>query len=66
MSLTIRGNAKNFDRPLSTDYRSSFLSFLADNGMEVDEKRVLLCDGSIGRTFINVGGQRKMSGWYQF
>jgi len=66
VSLTIRGNAKNFDKPLSTDYRSSFLSFLADNGMEVDEKRGLLCDGSIGRAFINVGGQRKMSGWYQF
>jgi putative DNA primase/helicase len=66
MSLKItRPNTKNFDQPLTTDYSNQFANFLAEHGLEPDPKKGLVADGSIGRAYINVGGQRKLVGWYQ-
>jgi hypothetical protein len=68
MALKIKRPTKNFDRPLTqnfTDYQTQFLSFMSEHGMEPDKKRGLVTDGSIGRAFINLGGDRKLSGWYQ-
>jgi putative DNA primase/helicase len=66
MSLKIsRPTPKNFDRPLTTDYATDFSRFLADNSLEPDPKKGLVTDGSIGRAYINVGGARKLVGWYQ-
>jgi len=60
-----RPPSKNFERPLSGDIESQFLSFLSEQGMEVDPRKGLVVDGSIGRAYINLGGERKLSGWYQ-
>ena len=60
-----RPPSKNFERPLSVDIESQFLSFLSEQGMEVDPRKGLVVDGSIGRAYINLGGERKLSGWYQ-
>jgi len=66
MSLKItRPNQKNFEKPISTNYQYEFANFLAENGLEPEPKRGLVTDGSIGRAYINVGGQRKLVGWYQ-
>jgi len=66
MALKIsRPQAKSFDRPLTSDAQQQFLSFMAENGMEHDPKRGLVIDGSIGRAYVNLGGERKLSGWYQ-
>ena len=66
MSLKIkRPNIKNFDTPLSGNYREEFQSFLAQNGMEVDPNKGLIVDGSIGRAYMDVDGKRKLVGWYQ-
>ena len=66
MSLKItRPTTKNFDKPFTTDYQYEFQRFLNDNGLEPEPKKGLVIDGSIGRAFINVGGQRKLVGWYQ-
>ena len=68
MALKIKRPTKNFDRPLTqnfTDYQTQFLSFMAEHGMEPCKKTGLVTDGSIGRAFINLGGDRKLSGWYQ-
>lgn len=66
MALKISGKkAKVFDRPLSSDVQQQFLSFMSENGMEADPKKGLVIDGSIGRAFVNLGGERKLSGWYQ-
>ena len=66
MSLKItRPNTKNFDQPLTTDYSNQFANFLVEHGLEPDPKKGLVADGSIGRAYINVGGQRKLVGWYQ-
>ncbi len=54
-----------FDQPLTTDYSNQFANFLAEHGLEPDPKKGLVADGSIGRAYINVGGQRKLVGWYQ-
>ena len=60
-----RPNTKNFDRPLTSDYQAQFLSFMQEQGMEPDPKTGLVFDGSIGRAYVNLGGERKLSGWYQ-
>ena len=60
-----RPPSKNFERPLSGDIESQFLSFLSEQGMEIDPRKGLVVDGSIGRAYINLGGERKLSGWYQ-
>ena len=66
MSLNIsRPNQKNFEKPLTIDYQSQFLSFMAEQGMEPDPRTGLVTDGSVGRAYINLGGDRKLSGWYQ-
>ena len=66
MSLKItRPTTKNFDKPFTTDYQYEFQRFLNDNGLEPEPKKGLVTDGSIGRAYINVGGQRKLVGWYQ-
>jgi putative DNA primase/helicase len=66
MSLKIsRPVPKNFNRPLTADYAADFSRFLADNSLEPDLKKGLIADGSIGRAYINVGGSRKLVGWYQ-
>ena len=66
MSLKItRPTNKNFTQPLTADYANEFANFLAENGLEPDSKSGLITDGSIGRAYINVGGQRKLVGWYQ-
>ena len=66
MSLKItRPTTKNFDKPFTTDYLYEFERFLNDNGLEPEPKKGLVADGSIGRAYINVGGQRKLVGWYQ-
>ena len=66
MALKISGaKAKVFERPLSSDIQQQFLSFMSENGMEPDPKKGLVIDGSIGRAFVNLGGERKLSGWYQ-
>ena len=68
MALKIKRPTKNFDRPLTqnfTDYQTQFLSFMGEHGMEPCKKTGLVTDGSIGRAFINLGGDRKLSGWYQ-
>ena len=56
---------KNFNTPFTTDYQYQFSQFLAEHGLEPDPKKGLIADGSIGRAYINVGGQRKLVGWYQ-
>ena len=66
MSLKIKKPQKNFDRPLSHDLQTQFTNFLFDHGLEPDPQRGLVTDGSVGRAFMNVGGQRKKVGWYQF
>ena len=66
MSLKItRPTTKNFDKPFTTDYLYEFERFLNENGLEPEPKKGLVADGSIGRAYINVGGQRKLVGWYQ-
>ena len=66
MSLKItRPNNKNYSQPLTTEYTNQFANFLAEHGLEPDPKKGLVADGSIGRAYINVGGQRKLVGWYQ-
>ena len=65
MSLKITRPTKNFDRPLTTDYQVEFTSFLSDNGLEPEPQKGLVADGTIGRAYINVGGKRKLVGWYQ-
>ena len=65
MSLKITRPTKNFDKPFTTDYSYQFQSFLQENGLEPDPKVGLVANGSIGRAYINVGGQRKLVGWYQ-
>ena len=65
ISLTITRPTKNFDKPFTTDYSYQFQSFLQENGLEPDPKVGLVANGSIGRAYINVGGQRKLVGWYQ-
>ena len=66
MSLKLnRPNRKNFDKPLTINYQHEFSNFLAEHGLEPEPKKGLLTDGSIGRAYINVGGKRKLTGWYQ-
>ena len=65
MSLKITRPTKNFDRPLTTDYQVEFTNFLSDNGLEPEPQKGLVADGTIGRAYINVGGKRKLVGWYQ-
>ena len=66
MSLKVsRPTPKNFHRPFTADYKTDFLAFLAANSLELDPKRGLVADGTIGRAFINVGNARKLVGWYQ-
>ena len=66
MALKIsRPHAKKFERPLTQDVQQQFLSFMTENGMEPDPNRGLVIDGSIGRAYVNLGGERKLSGWYQ-
>ena len=60
------GNSKDFSRPLSGDIRAEFLDFLSDNGMTPDPKKGLVVGGDIGRAYMDVGGQQKLVGWYQF
>ena len=60
------GNSKDFSRPLSGDMRAEFLDFLLDNGMTPDPKKGLVVGGDIGRAYMDVGGQQKLVGWYQF
>jgi len=67
MALKITdGNSKDFSRPLSGDIRADFLDFLSDNGMTPDPKKGLVVGGDIGRAYMDVGGQQKLVGWYQF
>ncbi len=66
MSLKLnRPKKKNFDQPLSINYQHEFSNFLAEHGLEPEPSKGLLIDGSIGRAYINVGGKRKLTGWYQ-
>jgi hypothetical protein len=66
MSLKIKKpKQKNFERPFSSDVISEFHNFLSQNGLELDQKKGLITDGSVGRAFINVGGKKKLVGWYQ-
>tara|TARA_R100000935_G_scaffold29640_3_gene49995 strand:- start:2536 stop:4698 length:2163 start_codon:yes stop_codon:yes gene_type:complete len=65
MSLKITRPTKNFDRPLTVDYQVEFTNFLSDNGLEPEPQKGLVADGTIGRAYINVGGKRKLVGWYQ-
>ena len=66
MSLKLnRPNRKNFDKPLTINYQYEFSNFLSEHGLEPEPNKGLLTDGSIGRAYINVGGKRKLTGWYQ-
>ena len=66
MSLKLnRPKKKNFDQPLTINYQHEFSNFLAEHGLEPEPSKGLLTDGSIGRAYINVGGKRKLTGWYQ-
>jgi len=65
MGLKVSQPIKNFDKPFFTDYRTEFEKFLFDNGLEPDPKKGLVTDGSVGRAYVNDGGKRKLSGWYQ-
>ena len=65
MGLKVSQPTKNFDKPFFTDYRTEFEKFLFDNGLEPDPKKGLVTDGSVGRAYVNDGGKRKLSGWYQ-
>jgi len=66
MSLKIKKPQKNFTKPLTHDLHTQFTNFLSDHGIEPDLQKGLVTDGSVGRAYINVGGQRKKVGWYQF
>ena len=59
-------NKKDKSRPITGNFRQEFESFLADNGLQLDQKKGLLVDGSIGRAYMDVGGKQKLTGWYQF
>tara|TARA_R110002167_G_scaffold18105_1_gene68302 strand:+ start:356 stop:2521 length:2166 start_codon:yes stop_codon:yes gene_type:complete len=65
MTLKISRPTKNFQKPLTTNFIQEFSNFLAENGLEPEPRKGLITDGSIGRAYINVGGQRKFCGWYQ-
>ena len=65
LKITRPSKPKNFNTPFTTDYLHQFGQFLAEHGLEPDPKKGLIADGSIGRAYINVGGQRKLVGWYQ-
>ena len=65
LKITRPSKPKNFNTPFTTDYLHQFSQFLAEHGLEPDPKKGLIADGSIGRAYINVGGQRKLVGWYQ-
>lgn len=66
MALKIsQPHAKQFERPLTQDIQQQFLSFMIENGMELDPNKGLVTNGSIGRAYVNLGGKRKLSGWYQ-
>ena len=65
LKITRPSKPKNFNTPFTTDHQYQFSQFLAEHGLEPDPKKGLITDGSIGRAYINVGGQRKLVGWYQ-
>ena len=66
MSLKVRRpTPKNLHKPFTADYATDFSGFLSSNGLEPDPKKGLVTGGSVGRAFINVGGARKLVGWYQ-
>ena len=58
-------DGKKFERPMQQDYKTSFLNFLQDNGVEVDAKEGLIV-GQIRHAFMNVNGVRKNVAWYVF
>ena len=58
-------DGKKFERPMQQDYKTSFLNFLQDNGVEVDAKEGLIV-GQIRHAFMNVNGARKSVAWYVF
>ena len=66
MSLKVsRPTPKNFHKPFTADHVADFHNFLQSNGLDLDPKKGLVSDGTIGRAYINVGGARKLVGWYQ-
>ena len=65
LKITRPSKPKNFNTPFTTDHQYQFSQFLAEHGLEPDPKKGLITDGSIGRAYINVGGQRKLVGWCQ-
>ena len=59
-------NNKDKSRPITGNFRQEFESFLADNGLQLDQKKGFLVDGSIFRAYMEVVGKQKLTGWYQF
>jgi putative DNA primase/helicase len=65
MAMKIKGNQKNFSRPLSNDLHREFIDWLGGLGVEPDPKKGLVVGGEIGRAYTTVDGRRKQNAWYQ-
>ena len=65
MAMKIKGDTKNFARPLSNDLHREFIDWLGALGVEPDPKKGLVTGGEIGRAYTLVDGRRKQNAWYQ-
>jgi len=65
MAMKIKGDTKNFSRPLSNDLHREFIDWLGSLGVEPDPKKGLVVGGEIGRAYTTVDGRRKNNAWYQ-
>jgi putative DNA primase/helicase len=65
MTMKVKGNQKNWSRPLSNNLHADFVNWLGSLGVEIDQKKGLITGGEIGRAYTTVDGRRKQNAWYQ-
>ena len=65
MVMKVKGDQKNWSRPLSNDLYREFIDWLGGLGVEIDQKKGLIVGGEIGRAYTTVDGRRKQNAWYQ-
>ena len=65
MTMKVKGNQKNWSRPLSNNLHADFINWLGSLGVEIDQKKGLITGGEIGRAYTTVDGRRKQNAWYQ-
>ena len=65
MGMKVKGDQKDWSRPLSNDLHREFIDWLGGLGVEIDRKKGLIVGGEIGRAYTTVDGRRKQNAWYQ-